>query len=80
MNSPHKGPITRKMFPFDDVIMMPCGDQALAAIIDLIRLFGQYHIVLQYRAVELNQIHFLSHETKTFQRIYKNKLDESTAH
>ena len=21
MNSPHKGPVTRKMFPFDDVIM-----------------------------------------------------------
>ena len=25
VNSPHKGPVTRKMFPFDDVIMkMPC--------------------------------------------------------
>ena len=27
MNSPHKGPVTRKMFPFDDVIMdrmLPC--------------------------------------------------------
>ena len=23
-NSPHKGPVTRKMFPFDDVIMMGC--------------------------------------------------------
>ena len=23
VNSPHKGPVTRKMFPFDDVIMMP---------------------------------------------------------
>ena len=23
VNSPHKGPITRKMFPFDDVIMIP---------------------------------------------------------
>ena len=22
MNSPHKGPVTRKMFPFDDVIML----------------------------------------------------------
>ena len=21
-NSPHKGPVTRKMFPFDDVIML----------------------------------------------------------
>ena len=24
VNSPHKGPVTRKMFPFDDVIMLPC--------------------------------------------------------
>ena len=22
VNSPHKGPVTRKMFPFDDVIMI----------------------------------------------------------
>ena len=25
MNSPHKGPVTRKMFPFDDVIMKSCS-------------------------------------------------------
>ena len=24
VNSPHKGPVTRKMFPFDDVIMVSC--------------------------------------------------------
>ena len=24
VNSPHRGPLTRKMFPFDDVIMKPC--------------------------------------------------------
>ena len=24
VNSPHKGPVTRKMFPFDDVIMIAC--------------------------------------------------------
>ena len=24
VNSPHKGPVTRKMFPFDDVIMRVC--------------------------------------------------------
>ena len=24
VNSPHKGPVTRKMFPFDDVIMSAC--------------------------------------------------------
>ena len=25
VNSPHKGPVTRKMFPFDDVIMLSCS-------------------------------------------------------
>ena len=25
VNSPHKGPVTRKMFPFDDVIMKTVG-------------------------------------------------------
>ena len=25
VNSPHKGPVTRKLFPFDDVIMTPYG-------------------------------------------------------
>ena len=25
VNSPHKGPVTRKMFPFDDVIMFIHG-------------------------------------------------------
>ena len=30
MNSPHQGPVTRKMFPFDDVIMA----QALSAASD----------------------------------------------
>ena len=24
VNSPHKGPVTRKMFPFDDVVMIDC--------------------------------------------------------
>ena len=26
VKSPHKGPVTRKMFPFDDAIMAPCYD------------------------------------------------------
>ena len=29
VNSPHKGPVTRKKFPFDDVIMYPCCPIAL---------------------------------------------------
>ena len=27
VNSPHKMPVTRKLFPFDDVIMLQCGVQ-----------------------------------------------------
>ena len=30
-NSPHKWPVTRKMFPFDDVIMKPCRITCLIA-------------------------------------------------
>ena len=29
-NSPHKGPVTRKMFPFDDVVMKLTLDQLMA--------------------------------------------------
>ena len=29
VNSPHKGPVTRKMFPFDDVIMTNLGSRCL---------------------------------------------------
>ena len=28
VNSPHKGPVTRKIFPFDDVIMLRCDPSA----------------------------------------------------
>ena len=31
-NSPHKGPVTRKMFPFDDVIMNNASRRSLAII------------------------------------------------
>ena len=35
MNSPHKGPVTRKIFPFDDVIMQtrPAGTSPVALLI-----------------------------------------------
>ena len=32
VNSPHKGPVTRKMFPFDDVIMLPTMSKAMTEI------------------------------------------------
>ena len=32
VNFPHKWPVTRKMFPFDDVIMRPSVDKSLSAL------------------------------------------------
>ena len=29
MNSPHKSPVTRKMFPLDDVIMIACVSELI---------------------------------------------------
>ena len=42
VNSPHKGPVTRKMFPFDDVIMesMHCGWDEM---VDILQLFWNYY-------------------------------------
>ena len=43
VNSPHKGPVTRKMFPFDDVIMdlyIVCGDMLHGLTTDTCQSFG----------------------------------------
>ena len=36
VNSPHKGPVTRKMFPFDDIIMKYYGKDWWRGLIDII--------------------------------------------
>ena len=41
MNSPHKGPVTRKMFPFDDVIMDCLPDFFLKTIVNICKLIRQ---------------------------------------
>ena len=46
MNSPHKWPVTRKMFPFDDVIMIQVGARISAV------MFGT-----QSRKVLLTSVH-----------------------
>ena len=54
VNAPHKGPVTRKMFPFDDVIMeFPCYD----AIIVLFWLF--IHIHKFFHKYQNGQFYFL---------------------
>ena len=48
VNSPHKWPVTRKMFPFDDVIMGHCqGYQDIMQIIDNIITSALYCNVMQ---------------------------------
>ena len=48
VNSPHKGPVTRKMFPYDDVIMNR------QVIID--KNFGDNHFILPLRSLGLYQV------------------------
>ena len=44
VNSPHKGPVTRKMFPFDDVIMV--SNTLLAKIYTFLSLFFYWSLNL----------------------------------
>ena len=47
VNSPHKGPVTRKMFSFDDVIMVPLPSHIFASIVKTVLLFEyQIHTLL----------------------------------
>ena len=58
VNSPHKGPVTRKMYPFDDVIMGPCYDTD--AEFDLNRSMDPDAVSLGKRiawAVSIGQFH-----------------------
>ena len=49
VNSPHKGPVTRKMFPFDDVIMRhPTGDVWGAFVSSKCGLCSAAVIILSY--------------------------------
>ena len=60
VNSPHKGPVTRKMFPFDDVIMGKCFYRGNApAKVMLSQLNKRQHIVRN-----------ISHEISTWFRCH----------
>ena len=54
VNSPHKGPVTRKMFPFDDVIMI---------IINIIHdsFWWNKHKEAETKSPSINQWHFQWH-------------------
>ena len=38
VNSPHKGPVTREMFPFDDIIMSQNAGVLVALLLSVITL------------------------------------------
>ena len=42
VNSPHKGPVTRKMFPFDDVIMLLFGTKRFYLHVCVMGSWGNY--------------------------------------
>ena len=44
VNSPHKGPVTRKIFPFDDVIMIKRSNPAEYEQIDRMNRLGTHHM------------------------------------
>ena len=63
VNSPHKGPVTRKMFPFDDVIMH----------LDIVNMFeiNYKHIVMadftwRSKASNNSNITWMEYENNTF--------------
>ena len=57
VNSPHKWPVTRKMVPFDDVIMwilylwLSCGSARLYLVVEL--SFGKFFLKFTYMDVEI---------------------------
>ena len=48
VNSPHKGPVTRKMFPFDDVIMNAPKSQFMIKLSILSLIASKKRFVLRY--------------------------------
>ena len=60
VNSPHKGPVTQKMFTFDDVIMVKLCNQWLQSMANmsfsvlnmaLVWFTGIYHFIMKYKRV-----------------------------
>ena len=62
VNSPHKGPVTRKMFPFDDVIMITC----MALLINVQNFLKRMKFCgrnLQMHSLEIILYSIIFHET-----------------
>ena len=64
VNSPHKRPVTRKMFPFDDVIVystysMPCLFIDAKVIIALMPVTQPYRIWFHVSGIHVSGVHIL---------------------
>ena len=81
VNSPHKWPVTRKMFPFDDVIMSNlCGRSMCSAFettiqvsILLLEKYTDHEKVQHYNSVKqqrVNSAHFYVKQIPFMQTIY----------
>ena len=51
VNSPHKGPVTQKMFPFDDVIMITGQLIILWSMLECILFFISSHLPTLYHVI-----------------------------
>ena len=51
VNTPHKGPVTRKMFPFDDVILDDFTSSVVCGLLYLLRVIQMVHVLLQKTSV-----------------------------
>ena len=49
VNSPHKGPVTRKMFPFYDVIMNAIDSNTLISSYNWLIAYSWFHLLLYFR-------------------------------
>ena len=61
VNSPHKGPVTREMFPFDDVIMICCRPSAPRGKITKLDRFSSNNVCHQWFKIRFffwSGIHF----------------------
>ena len=64
VNSPHKWPVTRKMFPFDDVIMQSINPEG----------YGQNHPLPNHNKTQQSAITVTSHESAMASQVKISKL------
>ena len=58
VNSPHKWPVTRKMFPFDAVIMIAEIDESLIYVQSMVYLDGHYSVHYAWIVCLLKRPHY----------------------